>query len=191
MITNSDRVTDIIDQKLREALLRSGTFVDRMTYSAAPSRDQLHQILDQVLDLGVGVFALTRPLRNVLREWATPVAGGADRRPATPRSVNVLTLSPVSPGGQVEGQIEVRNDGHVPLNALRLQCAGLVADGPQRIDGRHVELHPAQLDLPGRSRATVNVRLHVPETAQPGNYVGVIAATGRPLIQAIVSVEIL
>lgn len=184
---NGDRVTDIIDRKLREALAGSSAFANRMS----GSRDQLHQMLDQVLDLGAGIFALARPLRSLLRERAVDIAGRVDRPLRSSAPVDVLALGPVSPGGRAEGRIEVRNDGDMPLDGLRLQCAGLVTDALQQIAGQHLALQPVNLDLAGRSRAVVNVRLDVPQTAQLGSYVGVITARGRPFIQAIVTVEVL
>jgi hypothetical protein len=166
-----------------------------------PTRDQVHLLVNQLLDAGETLAAMTQPVhvpaRQVIRASARAAArqpngamappGGA---PASPGHPDVLVLGPVSVGDEASAELRVHNEGSEPLSGLELTCAAPTSETGARLPGAAVVVSPNPLDLHARSSRSVDVRIAVPIGAAPGTYTGLLRATGDPLIRTVVLIEV-
>lgn len=95
-------------------------------------------------------------------------------------------------GGRLARQVlSVHNRSAQPFYSLRFRSTDLVSRrGSGSIPGSAVSFDPPSLTLPARSTSRLTVTVHVPFGQAPGEYVGVVQATGAPSIQTIVEIEV-
>lgn len=89
----------------------------------------------------------------------------------------VLVLAPVPFGSSwttsAEGVVEVDNTSSTPLLA-RLVATACTFRGHPDIDPRCFHIHPSSFVVPAKGSEKVTVRVTVPVSHQPGQYLGVI-----------------
>jgi hypothetical protein len=160
-----------------------------------PSRDQVHHLVNQLLDVGTTASLLVRPaqttIRAAVRGSARAVAGVTSTGGvASDSPMRVLPLGPVAPGEKAAGELTVTNDGLEPLKGLELRCAALVSETGTHIPGKALSVTPNPMHLVPRSTRVVGVNLTVPAAAVPGAYAGLLSAVGSPEIRTLVIVEV-
>jgi hypothetical protein len=160
-------------------------------------RDQVHSLVDQLIDVGATLSAMISPtqasVREALRGSARAVTGipRLATGPGTAAPLNVLPLGPVRPGATTVGELSVSNDSREPRKGLRLRCAALVSETEARIAGEALSVTPNRIDLAPRSSRIVDVTVTVPADATPGTYVGLLSAAGEAGIRTLVLLEVL
>lgn len=177
-----------------------------------PSRDQVIQLVDQLLDAGATLSTLTGParqsigqaVRNSVRPAARPartaagrVASGTARptgvRPAADAEgtgvLGVLPLGPIGVGETAIGELRVSNDSRDEVT-LDLKCAPLSSSTGVLVPGSAVSVKPTPVVMVPRSAQTVDVHLTVPEGAAKGLYTGLLTATGRHGVRTLIVLEV-
>lgn len=102
---------------------------------------------------------------------------GSEQQPGT-RS---MVLTPVAPGAETTGVFWVHNTSPVSVPAVRPHCAALRTHLGCELAPANLRFDPPVLDpLPARSSCGIEVRLCVPQSAEPGSYVSVILASNVP-----------
>lgn len=160
-----------------------------------PSRDQVHHLVNQLLDVGTTASLLVRPAQTTIRAAvqasARAVAGVTSAGGVTSDSpMRVLPLGPVAAGEKAAGELTVTNDSREALKGLQLRCAALVSEAGARIPGKALSVAPDPIELVPRSTRVVDVNLSVPADATPGAYAGLLSAVGSREIRTLVIVEV-
>lgn len=162
-----------------------------------PTRDQVHKLVDQLLDVGETLAEMTQvvhvPARQAMRAstWAAPPQpSGVGAAAASDARLGALLLGPVGAGGTAAAELLVHNDAAAALNGLELSCAALVTETGARIPGSAITVTPKLLDLHPRSSRIVDVQISVPNGVAAGTYTGVLRAASNPRIRTVILVEV-
>ena len=160
-----------------------------------PSREQVHKLVDQLLDVGETLAAMTQvvhvPARQAMRPstWAaSPGSSGAAA--ASHARLGALLLGPVSAGETAAAELAVHNDGAAGLTGLELSSTALVTETGATLPGSAITVTPASLDLHPRSSRIVDVQIAVPSGTSAGSFTGVLSAVSDPRIRTVILVEV-
>ena len=161
-----------------------------------PTREHVHKLVDQLLDVGETLAEMTQvvhvPARQAMRPstWAAPRTSGVGGAAPADARLGALVLGPVGAGESATAELMVHSDGAAALNGLELRCVALVTETGAKIAGSAITVEPEFLDLHPRSSRIVDVRITVPSGVAAGTYTGVLSAVGNPGIRTVILVEV-
>jgi hypothetical protein len=149
-------------------------------------------VVQDVADAAASLESLVAAHRQGSAHARPPdVPGMESRDPAAAVFTPVaLALPAVSPGESTSMAFDVTNHSRRTLDAIRLRCRGLFAQGDARISGRQVKFAPVTVDLLPGSAASVTCTVTVPKTAKRGNYSGLIEAIDLAGVQLLTSLDV-
>lgn len=157
-------------------------------------RSDAHEIVDIVLDvLTVAVDSAT-----TIAERSFSLSGSRTVRrsgQSSPRHLNqgMPTLSsptPLVPGQTMEIAISVENESDEPTQHVVFKSSDLQASEGAVIEASNVECTPNDIVLQPHSTQRVTIRVHVPETTEPGTYCGMFQATNLSAVRAVLVLEV-
>jgi hypothetical protein len=102
----------------------------------------------------------------------------------------VRCLGPVRAGQEGRAAIRVANDEETP-SRLTLYCTNLAGDSGYDIASLRIVCSPRIATIRAKSEALFSVVIAVPEQTPPGNYCGLIQATGALYVKAVLSVQVI
>ncbi len=188
----SSSITSATDAPLWSAWMQAGD----------PAQHQFERLRERVQDLA---DELTRFVEQAAVAAASPgapsEAGGGAAAPepvgpelSQPLEAGVPLLRPMAAriGELVASRLAVVNESQGPARVL-MRSTSLVSDRGEEIPARMVAFVPPELELGPGQREPVQVAVHVPAGARPGQYSGIVQAAGlqgtRALLTLLVDPE--
>jgi len=117
-------------------------------------------------------------------------ATGEKGLPAEDQVPLLTAVSAVQAGDVARASLRVVNDEPTPSD-VTLYSTNFVADAGYEIASLHVRPSPRTSTIPGKSEATFQIEVAIPQQTPAGWYSALIQASGCKYVKAVLSIEVL
>ena len=152
-------------------------------------RRDTHEAIDIFLD---ALTAITNHLgvlsTSVKKETAS---GSPTEQPGKENALPVIvTEAPVKAGETGVLHLAITNDSISEQMTVTLMKTDFVGAQMQKIPARHIQLHPAVLNLKPTEQKEIVIKIKVPKTCKPGHYCALLMDANNAGIRTVVGIDV-
>ena len=152
-------------------------------------RRDTHEAIDIFLD---ALTAITNHLgvlsTSVKKETAS---GSPTEQPGKENALPVIvTEAPVKAGETGVLHLAITNDSISEQMTVTLMKTDFAGAQMQKIPARHIQLHPAVLNLKPTEQKEIVIKIKVPKTCKPGHYCALLMDANNAAIRTVVGIDV-
>lgn len=164
--------------------LRTGDPADVLQRFRRDAHEVVDILLDMVVLAGNSLGALSERVVTVRPGGAAAPKAGADT------TASLAMPRPIAPGASLSVPMTLENAADAPTETLRFHCSDLLGANGARLAASQIGFTPAELSIPARGSATVQISVSVPSDAAPGSYAGLLLASKLDQVRAVLTVQV-